>query len=172
MESILERLRQDYPILEFVESDAFYWSPFDKKIHYANGSPIAAQWSVLHETAHALLEHTAYSLDFELLQMEVAAWELAKELAAKYGIAMDDDHIQNCLDSYRDWLYKRSICPSCGNRSTQHDNGSRYQCFNCHGTWAVTSSRFCRPYRHSRDNEKSSATLIADDSFSGASRLA
>lgn len=169
MERLLEQLRRDHPSLQFTEGKSFYWSPKTRQVFYAVDRSQSGLWAILHETAHALLGHTRYTVDFELLQMEVAAWEHAKNLAKEYKTTIDEDHIQDCLDSYRDWLYKRSICPSCGNKSVQCDNELRYQCFNCHSTWCVASSRFCRPYRQFKETKKSSAAQTADDSFSKAS---
>ncbi len=163
MEKMLERLRKDYPHLQYTEGDSFCWSPQSKQIFYTPEHSQVGAWAILHETAHALLDHTKYCLDFELLQMEVAAWDTAKKIAKTYDIAIDEDHIQDCLDSYRDWLYKRSICPSCGNKSVQLDNEARYQCFNCRSTWSVASSRFCRPYRQFKVHKKSPAVLTVDD---------
>jgi ribosomal protein S27AE len=165
MEKLLEYLRRDYPELLFTEGKSFCWSPQTRQIFYSLEQSQSGPWAVLHETAHALLEHTKYSLDFELLRMEVAAWEAAKELAKKYDITIDEDHMQDCLDSYRDWLYKRSICPSCGTKSIQQDHEASYQCFNCHSTWRVAASRFCRPYRQFKANKKSPTAITADDSF-------
>jgi hypothetical protein len=97
--------------------------------------------------------------------MEVAAWEYAKELAKRYGVSIDEDHVQDCLDSYRDWLYKRSICPACGTKSIQQDQELQYQCFNCRSMWGVAASRFCRPYRQFKTTKKSPAVFTVDDSF-------
>jgi len=171
MENLLEELQREYPALKFTKSRSFYWSPKTQEVFYAINRSDTGLWAVLHETAHALLGHTRYSLDLELLQMEVAAWEYAKELAEKYKVAIDEDHVQDCLDSYRDWLYRRSICPSCGNKSIQHDHEPRYQCFNCHTTWNVASSRFCRPYRQHKETKKSPAVQTTDDSFSKVSLI-
>lgn len=165
MEKVLKQLRQDYPNLLFQEGESFCWSPQTKQIFYTLEHAQFGPWAILHETAHALLGHTKYSHDFELLQMEVAAWEAAKEIASNYGIAIDEDHVQDCLDSYRDWLYKRSICPSCGTKSIQQDQELRYQCFNCHSTWSVAASRFCRPYRQFKVNKKSPTAKAMDDSL-------
>jgi len=162
---LLDRLRRDYPTLQFVEDKSFYWSPLTRQIFYAPNSSGSGLRAILHETAHALLEHTNYSLDFELLQMEAAAWETAKRLALRYGVAVDEDEIQDCLDSYRDWLYKRSVCPTCGNKSSQQDDEPRYRCFNCHATWDVAPSRFCRPYRQFKENKESPVALAAGDSL-------
>jgi hypothetical protein len=169
MEKVLKQLRTDFPDLQYTEGDAFCWSPQTKQVFYTLERSQHGAWAILHETAHALLDHTRYSLDFELLRMEVAAWESAKEIAKKYGITIDDDHIQDCLDSYRDWLYKRSICPSCGTKSVQQDEELRYQCFNCHSTWGVAASRFCRPYRQSKVHKKSPIAIATDDSFAKVS---
>lgn len=110
-----------------------------------------ATWSLLHETGHALLGHTSYVADIELLKLEVAAWDRAKQLAKELGTSIDENHIQDCLDTYRDWLDKRSICPNCGTKSIQTDKGSKYRCFNCHTTWRVSNNRFGRAYRQTED---------------------
>jgi hypothetical protein len=63
-----------------------------------------------------------------------------------YNLNQEDDHVQNCLDTYRDWLHRRSSCPQCGAHVLQRDV-STYQCFNCQTRWHVSSGRFVRPYR-------------------------
>jgi len=101
---------------------------------------------MLHELAHATLGHNSYETDFELLLLEVAAWDKAKALARDYGETIDDEHVQDCIDTYRDWLYQRSNCPACSTTSLQ-ESAVSYKCFNCGSSWTVTASRFCRPYR-------------------------
>ena len=157
--SVLTKLIKDNPGLHFVAGDCFYWSPAKCQIFYKqDASGETAIFSLLHEAGHGLLGHKRYKLDFELLQLEVAAWEHANHLALGYGIIISEDHIQDCLDSYRDWLYRRSICPSCTAKALQQDDQPLYRCFNCHTTWQVAPSRFCRPYRHQQNS--SLATLI------------
>jgi hypothetical protein len=165
MDSLLEALRRDFPSLEFVEGSCFYWSPQSSQIFYSAAArdKQSAGYSILHEVAHALLNHRCYTFDYELLQLEVSAWEHAKTIARRYRQDISDDYIQHCLDSYRDWLYKRSICPSCGSKSLQCNDASYYQCFNCHSRWHVASSKFCRPYRHFKGHSKSPATIAAGD---------
>jgi len=149
--SLLARLQQDFPEITFAEAESFYWSPANQHVMYKQGSRgNAAIFSLLHEVGHANLDHKRYRLDFELLQLESAAWEQAKRLAPRYGITIDEDHIQDCLDSYRDWLYGRSICPTCSSRALQQDDLPQYRCHNCHTIWDVTPSRFCRPYRRQK----------------------
>jgi hypothetical protein len=103
-------------------------------------------WSILHELGHALLDHQSYENDVNLLQKEAEAWEKAVIVAKSYGMTIDQEHIQNCLDTYRDWLHKRSTCPTCSSHGLQQ-NKALYRCLNCQGAWKVSSARFCRPYR-------------------------
>lgn len=150
MDELITDLRRRYPRLKFVAGKQFYWSPETGEIFYKAGAGgRRAAWSLLHETGHALLGHKNYKADFELLRLEVAAWEQARRLAAGAGITIDEDHIQDCLDTYRDWLYKRSICPKCTTKCLQQGDFVHYRCFNCHTVWRVTASRFCRAYRRS-----------------------
>lgn len=148
MTDLLERLRVDYPAIRFIEGETFYWSPKDHSVTYGGFStqPEIASWSLLHEVSHGILGHATYRSDFELMGLEVEAWQKARRLGRKYGVQIDPEHIQDCLDTYRDWLHRRSTCPTCGTVSLQKDPRT-YECFNCKSSWHVSSSRFCRPYR-------------------------
>lgn len=146
MEALLKVLEKDFPKLAFKPSDDFYWSPKEQSVYYANSERQSDIWSLLHETSHGILNHQTFVTDFELLQIELAAWENAKELAAKYNICIDTNHIEDCLDTYRDWLHKRSLCPTCGIKSLQ-ESASTYRCLNCNTGWRVSANRHCRPYR-------------------------
>jgi hypothetical protein len=160
MEKIIKHLRDRFPTLEYKEGTTFYWSPKTNQVFYSKKSDEPTSiWSLLHETSHALLGHTTYKTDFELLRLEVAAWEKAKQLSGELGIVIDESHIQDCLDTYRDWLYARSICPYCNNKSLQQSDLRHYQCFNCHAVWNVTPSRFCRAYRSTK-RAKQPTTLL------------
>lgn len=145
---LLKRIRSDYPDISFVKSSRFAWHAGSRNVSYAEtpSDDIRGTWALLHELGHALLEHTDYASDIELLQIEVAAWEKAHQLAKHYDIAIDEDYVQDALDSYRDWLHLRSTCPTCFERSLQKD-AHTYQCHNCGAEWHVTRSRLCRPYR-------------------------
>jgi hypothetical protein len=111
-----------------------------------------------------MLGHQTYRSDFELLLLEVAAWDKAKQLAASQGITMDEEHIQDCLDTYRDWLHERSTCPRCGTVSLQA-SPSEYNCHNCSASWQVSKSRFCRPYRLSGNQNKKSPDVVTQATF-------
>lgn len=146
MQALLKQLRKDFKDYSFVPGKFFCWSPEFQQVMYKSGSSEVAKWSLLHELAHATLEHKSFTTDIELLLMEVAAWDKAKDLALQYGQTIDEDHIQDCIDTYRDWLDARSTCPECMNNSLQIDE-RHYGCHNCSLTWGVGNSRFSRPYR-------------------------
>lgn len=147
LSKLLLRLRQDYPQFKFKPGPVDTWSSEEQTIFYSKDRDRKEQrWSLLHELAHAILGHDQYFSDFELLKLESKAWSLAKELGDKYKIKIDEQHIQHCLDTYRDWLHRRSTCPTCDIRTLQTDE-HRYACHNCGTIWTVTTERFVRPYR-------------------------
>ena len=134
---------------------SFYWSPQTKTIHVDADrlSTPHGQLALLHEASHALLGHASYSSDVSLLKLEVAAWDKARELAALLGVEADSDHIEDCLDTYRDWLYARSSCPNCHISGLQSTKDA-YECVNCAKSWRVSGSRFCRVYRMEHRHKK------------------
>lgn len=147
LNKLIARLEYDFTEVKFKKSKTHSWSPGQNIVFYNPQSPDRkALIGVLHELAHALLGHKDYATDFELVRMESEAWSMAAKLGKTYGINISDAHIQRCLDTYRDWLYKRSLCPTCGSQALQSDS-TTYRCFNCQAVWKVTPSRFNRPYR-------------------------
>jgi hypothetical protein len=162
MDHLVKSLRQQFPAITFTEGSRFCWSPRTHEVTYTTPKDSTrGVWSLLHETGHALLEHSNYRADFELIKLEIAAWERARELADLLEIPIDEDHIQDCLDTYRDWLYKRSICPSCNTKCLQQADMCYYRCFNCHTRWKVSPSRFCRAYRATQNHPASSMVFNA-----------
>lgn len=154
MLKLLDQLKSIYPELRFMPGDKFYWSPETSEIYYKKDDKgKKARWSLLHETAHALLNHRSYQADFELVRLEVDAWNRAKTIANDLGTSIDEDHIQDCLDTYRDWLYKRSICPNCSTKSFQEADFMHYRCFNCRTVWRVSANRFNRSYRKTKSSK-------------------
>ena len=145
---------------KFVSGKTFYWSPATKTIHIVDGllDTAIGQWSLLHEVAHAQLNHNSYVDDSALLKLEVEAWEMAKKTALTFKIQIDEEHIQDCLNTYRDWLYARSTCPTCALNSLQVDQ-TTYLCLNCSTRWSVSQSRFCRPYRMQDRHKKTPPEL-------------
>lgn len=151
MQPLIKRLNQLYPLLIYKPGKIFCWSPETNEIFYKmKSSKLSDKWSLLHETGHAVLKHSYYKGDFELIKMEVAAWQEAKIIAQKFKITVDEDYIEDCIDTYRDWLHKRSICPNCKTKALQQDDFIHYRCFNCQTIWKVSDSRFCRAYRSTK----------------------
>lgn len=149
MEKLILELKKDHPGLVFSPGQSHCWSPEYGQISYEDAGKAHSVEGLLHELGHARMGHTGYVSDLELLQKEVEAWQEALLLAELYAVTFDQNHMQDCLDTYRDWIYKRSMCPSCLGTGLQRDE-RHYYCLNCGHTWRVTASRFCRPYRRSK----------------------
>ena len=133
---LVTSLQNDYPMFKFVPSDKACWSPTEQKIYYTNDST-----QTLHELGHAILGHREYRQDIELLQIERAAWGKAQELAPAYELEINDDTIEQALDTYRDWLHQRSRCPKCGQTGLQNADTLNYRCPNCQHTWRATTGK-------------------------------
>jgi hypothetical protein len=144
---LVRELQLAFPQFEFIPAERACWAPKTKQVHYDSLSDDQASiWSLLHELGHAILSHESYSTDVDLLQKEVAAWDKACATAYKFGVSIDETYAQNCLETYRNWLYKRSTCTECGAHGMQNED-RQYYCLNCSAQWSVSTSRFCRPYR-------------------------
>lgn len=143
--SFLQQIKTDYPDISFVSANRPWWDPDTRTVFYDSSSE-QPNYSLMHELGHMQANHHSYKTDLELLGIEVEAWEQAKIIASKYKIPIDQDHIEDCIDSYRDWLHKRSSCPACYQTGIQNKERV-YRCPNCAATWDVSPSRFCRPYR-------------------------
>lgn len=141
VDNLLPLLRADFPELTFIPGEDFHWSPRDNKITYTTHHSIAEHgvWALLHELAHATLGHVQYNNDFDLLKLESLTWQQARILGKKYHIKISSNHIQDCLDTYRDWLHDRACCPRCDVVSFQRSD-NLYQCFNCKAIWKVPQS--------------------------------
>lgn len=145
---MLGEVKKRYPNLKFQSGSTFVWSPQASTVFYNQelvDTPRGGL-ALLHEIGHALLGHQTYQLDLELLNMEVEAWIKARELADHHELEIDEEHIENCLETYRIWLFKRSRCPTCENTSLQQDE-TNYRCFVCGSGWRVAQTRTLQPRR-------------------------
>ncbi|HSW81805.1 MAG TPA: hypothetical protein VLG40_05450 [Candidatus Saccharimonas sp.] len=144
---ILAALRKDFKAYEFIQGAGFAWSSSQRQIIYPAVESVKDIWSLLHEIAHAELGHIDYALDVELLGQEVAAWELAKiRLAPPYCGAVPQEFIEEHLDTYRQWLHRRSLCPTCQQNGFQTTQNT-YSCSNCRCLWRVNEARLCNLQR-------------------------
>ncbi len=98
---LLTTLKERFPAIKFAESDEFKWDSRGKVIFFTTEADEPA-WLLLHEIGHVQAEHEKYTFDIELLKMEVEAWSLAKQIASDYDIEIDQDYIEDYVDSYRD----------------------------------------------------------------------
>lgn len=141
----IKRLKHDYPQWHFSPGKDFYWSPTKQTVYYmADGHPAF----LLHELAHAILHHSDYRRDVDLLGYERDAWEYAKNtLSPRYHSPIQDDLIEEALDTYREWLHLRSQCPNCQATGIQIKS-MVYKCVACVSSWRVNEARTCRLQRH------------------------
>ena len=128
MNDFVLKLENDYPDLRFKAGKKFAFRP-PRTIILGPKEP-KDEMLVLHEVAHALCGHKDFRVDVERVRMECEAWGKAKELAQIYGIEVDEEMIQNELDTYRDWLHQKSRCRACGLTRFQTTDG-RYHCPRC-----------------------------------------
>lgn len=139
--SLIPNLKTAYPQFHFKPGVRYAWSPEEKTVFYID-APDQDNALLLHELSHAILGHTDYQRDIELLAMERAAWDNALLLAPSYNATISDDVIQGALDSYRDWLHARSTCPHCEATGLQTKRKT-YSCLACRHTWSVNEARIC-----------------------------
>lgn len=157
--SLISRLKTNselttaLPDLTLKQGEIFGWDHNACVITYDPAEPEAEQL-LLHEIGHALLGHADYQRDIELIEMEAAAWERARQLAAKIGSSIDDDLAEDMLDTYRDWLHARSKCPHCSAIGIQ-TKSSEYRCLACRHTWRVNEARTCALRRYQTTKKRS-----------------
>lgn len=147
MSSLIHKLRTTFPDISFIEAEQFSWSPTTHTISYNRKLPHASLL-LLHELSHASLGHADYRRDIELIAMETAAWQKAKEHAETYSVRVQENVIQDHLDTYRDWLHARSSCPNCSANGYQIER-FLYECPACTHTWKVNEARLCALRRYS-----------------------
>ncbi len=145
--SLKNNLSKDYPQFLFEQSDSFYWDPVQKTIYYRNSNLSTDKLSLIHELSHGILNHNFYDRDIQLIEMERDAWELAVKLAKHYKVTLDTEFIESSLDTYRDWLHSRSICPRCGSTGVQ-TNARTYNCPSCGSIWRSNEARTCQLRRY------------------------
>lgn len=142
--NLLQKLKTDYPSVTFEAGDDFRWSPSLSTVYYKPGKDAI---TLLHETAHALLNHTGYEHDIDLIHLEREAWNKTLELGQLYGVTIDPEVVENALDTYRDWLHARSLCPLCKQNGVQTAENT-YACVICGQQWTVNDARSCGLKRH------------------------
>jgi len=150
--SILERIFADFSQFTFEIDEDFHWSSSARTIYYPPIDTSDDLAFLLHEISHAILKHEDYPNDTNLLEMERQAWDyMIKNLAPKYGldISIQDELVQDSLDSYRYWLHRRSTCPNCGAIGVEQAKCD-YFCLSCQQKWSTNEARTCQLRRHKK----------------------
>lgn len=143
--SLINRLYEDFPHIAFKEGSPSRWSKDQSTIYY-DPQVSHIEWIILHELGHAHLNHTNYQRDIQLLAMERDAWEYASTLAPRYNLQIAVDFIEDHLDSYRDWLHKKSTCPNCTITGLEVSK-QKYRCPACQNEWKTNPGTQSRIYR-------------------------
>ncbi len=144
---LLNRIKSDYPNITFSEGEDFSWNHSKSSISYNKKSKHATT-DLLHELGHIELDHISYSSDLSLLKKELEAWEIAKNIAKKFNISISENYINECIESYRLWIHKRSLCSKCFQNGLEISE-KKYKCINCDHRWQVSSAQESRVYRKS-----------------------
>ena len=132
--------------LTLQQGEMFGWDHTACVITYNPADPSAPAY-LLHEFGHAILEHASYSYDIDLLKMERSAWDVALSIAKQYQVVISQELVDDALDSYRDWLHSRSLCPICSATGVQSGPIS-YACMACGANWHVNDARKCALRRY------------------------
>ena len=143
--SVLTILKSAYPQFSFLPADQARWDPATLTVYYEVSDSSLAE--LFHELAHGLLGHATYRRDIELIGIERDAWEHALQLASTYNVQIDQETIEDALDSYREWLHARSLCPTCSATGIQASQ-STYTCLVCQSTWRVNEAKTCALRRY------------------------
>jgi hypothetical protein len=121
MDELLKGLVQEFPKLTFKRGEDFCWSPREQIVYYTDSQRSSDAWTLLHETSHGILQHRTFESDFELLKLELAAWEKALQCSSS---------TYSCFNCNTTWhVSSNRLCRPYRRTET-----------NLHGSSAVTSS--------------------------------
>ena len=132
----------------FLPAAHFSYDAADEVINYfpqalkTNSGKIA----LLHEISHCELGHFHYVSDLQLYAMEIDAWLLTRKLAKKFNIPVEEDYIDECIESYNQWIEKRGTCPRCSTFCAQKTE-VEFECYNCLTCWRVSADPQVRTQR-------------------------
>jgi hypothetical protein len=146
---VLARVQSAYPQIRFAEGTDFMWSIKDQTVTYSTNVSDTDKFtsSLCHELSHGILGHADFKHDIELIKLERDAWDHATTIARDlFDLTIPTDHIEDCMNTYRDWLYQRSLCPTCKQCGLQQTK-QQYSCIMCNSRWRVNVSRLCRVHK-------------------------
>lgn len=126
--TFLARIKSDFSEFNFIFGARFSFRP--PKTIVVGPSEENDSLLLLHELGHALSKHRDFDTSVKRVRMEREAWDKARDLAKKYEIDFDEEMVESELDTYREWLHKKSRCPKCGLTRFQSPDGA-YHCPKC-----------------------------------------
>lgn len=119
--AFLAQVSSDYPQFNFRASARFRFRP-PLTIYYDPSEDAHFALLLLHELAHALLGHFSFASLAERLQCERDAWQKTAQLCKQYRLPYDPVYAEANLDTYRDWLYQKTRCKTCGSTCLELDH--------------------------------------------------
>lgn len=152
-QAFLQKLISDYPQFRFCLNQKRFSFRYAEPSHSNSNSAKSTIFigppqpfftlQTLHELGHALSRHKDYTTHIKRLKIESEAWEVAKMVLEKYQEQAktdqelakilpewNQDYVEDCLDTYRDWLHTKSKCKKCGQTRYQTKDG-KYHCPFC-----------------------------------------
>jgi len=130
--AFLDSLKSAYPDFFFKPGRKFLFRP-KRTIFYLEDND-NFRFLLLHELAHALLKHFSYDTSLERLTLERDAWEKTRQLCSDYKVPFLDSLAEAELNTYRDWLHKKTLCKTCGLSCLEVNSESLY-CPFCQKTY-------------------------------------
>ncbi len=130
--AFLKELQENYPNFVFKPGHKFLFRP-KKTIYYIEAND-NFRLLLLHELAHALLEHFSFDRSLERLEIERDAWEKTQKLCVIYNIPFDEKLAESELNTYRDWVHQKTLCKTCGLTCLEVSSESLY-CPFCQKTY-------------------------------------
>lgn len=127
-----------YPQQQFLPAGYFAYDASENIVNYdpERIKDNMGKLALLHEVAHSLLGHFHYLFDFELYSMEMDAWNMTRDLAQQHHVQTNEAYIQQCMDSYDNWITERGTCPGCYEFNIQSIPGE-FRCYRCKTRWEV-----------------------------------
>lgn len=150
LNSIVDQVILDHPHVTFQKAAVARWSSPENTVYFQTVNSLSDMYLFFHELGHGLRRHRDYDQDIELLRIENDAWQQAVQTASTYGFTIENNTIDEALDSYREWLHARSRCPTCTQSGVQQKSSGMYICLLCNTSWRTNDARRCGLKRYTK----------------------
>ena len=126
--TFLAAVRSRFPEYRFIGGRKFMFRP--PRTIVIGPEEEGDELLLLHEVGHALSGHRDFKMNVQRLKMEMEAWEKALGLAKEFSVEFSEEAVERELDTYRDYVDKKSRCPRCGLARYETPDG-QYHCPRC-----------------------------------------